>query len=157
MREKIRQLVLAGKFFEAKKYLREVEWCTVKEVLFTIGYDEKSLCAYSFVWVLLLEKETVELHMLALDLLVAAFASLIGGSYESAVYHARRAMQLSPDDIELGEALLFLNKIPEKPVSDEEAMVIAKKIFTKKPSSLLAQEVLFGVKALLEGLDLQKK
>ena len=156
MKEKIKQLILAGNFFEAKASLNELEWGIVKDVLFMIGYSEKSLCANSFVCFLLLEKETIELHMLAIDLLVGNFACLIAGSYETAVYHARKAMQLNPDDIELGEALLFLNKFPEKPVSDEEAMLVAKKILEKNPSNEFAQEILFGDKKILELLEREK-
>jgi hypothetical protein len=106
-------------------------------MLLDIGYNEESICSYAFICFLLLEKETVQYHCLASEILNNAFPHLVGG-YESSMYHIRRAIELSPDDVELKENLLFFNEIPQKLLSNEEVKKISKEILQKKPNSKVA-------------------
>ncbi|WP_278343214.1 hypothetical protein [Parageobacillus thermoglucosidasius] len=49
-------------------------------------------------------------------------------AYASALYHAKRAVELSPEDVSLKEHLLLFYEIPEKLISKEEAKAIAQEI-----------------------------
>ena len=141
MEKRVKNLILQGDFIKAKGFLNELSSSQLRVLLLHMGYDEENICAYSFVCFLLLEKESVDYHCLASEVLCHAFPYLEGG-YATALYHMRRSVALAPDDIELKESLLFFNTIPEKLVSDEEARIVAAEIFQRKPTSVSAQRVL---------------
>lgn len=138
---KIKSLILAGEFLDTRKLLHEIDQEKLAKVLLDIGYDEESICAYSFTCFLMLEKETAEYHCLASEILIHAFPHLVG-AYKTALFHIRRSIELCPEDIELEETLLFFNSIPEKLISDEEAKKIAQVVLLKKPTSEPAQRIL---------------
>jgi hypothetical protein len=137
MEKKIKELILGGDFLEAGKYVAKIDFTILRNILLDIGYNEESICAYSFVCFLILEKETVQYHCLASEILNNAFPHLVGG-YESSMYHIKRSLELCPDNVELKENLLFFNDIPQKLLSDEEAKKVSKEILQKKPDSKVA-------------------
>ena len=89
------------------------------------------------------QQETEELHHLAIGLLVNTLYH-IDGMYETILYHVRRLIELSPNEIELEELLIFAHGLPvdQKLVSEEEVTRIAKKVLLQKPNSVGAQYVL---------------
>jgi len=135
---KLKNLISSGKFLETKYFLNKINKNIFEKIIFEIGCDEESLCAYSFICFLIKNDETVEFHCLASELLNIAFPHWIG-SCQTSLYHIKRAIELKPDDITLKEALLFFNVIPEKLISDEEAKKIANNILKKKPNSKVAK------------------
>lgn len=141
MENKIKNLIMAGKFQDAKNELSTINEKTLEGILLNIGYDESNICAYAFVCFLLQRDETVNYHTLASTLMENAFCHL-EGAYQVAFYHTCRAIDLCPDDIDLHETLLFFNDIPEKVITDEEAKEIAQKILQKKPTSEQARRIL---------------
>jgi tetratricopeptide (TPR) repeat protein len=136
----IKSLVLRGEFIEAQKLAPTLD-TELQEMLFRIGDRERSLCAYAYVWSLLFKAETAELHIFAANLLLVSYAYWLEGSYQTAAYHARRAAQLNPDNLSYAGYLLFLNKVPSKPISDDEAYSAAQSILEKEPSNPLALAV----------------
>jgi len=81
---------------------------------------------------LLIENETSKIHDLAFSLLVNPLSHL-EGAYNSALYHALRSIELTNrKDVGSLENLLFLNTIPDKLISDEEAIKICKEILKIK-------------------------
>ena len=143
--KEIKNLILGGEFLEAKKNLHEISHAILRDLLLEIGYDEESICAYSFICFLMINHETVEFHCLASEIMNNAFPHLPGG-YETSLYHIRRAVELELDDIELEENLLFYNSLPHKLVDDEEARKIAEKVLIKKPTSITAKRILAASK-----------
>ncbi len=135
---KMKNLILSGEFLEAKYFLDKVNKDIFEKIIFEIGCDEESLCAYSFICFLIKNNETVEFHCLASELLNIAFPHWIG-SCQTSLYHIKRAIELKPNDITLKEALLFFNVIPEKLISDEEAKRIANNILKENPNSKVAK------------------
>jgi tetratricopeptide (TPR) repeat protein len=156
MVKNVKKLLLQGKFLEAEPAISTFNETELSNTLFEIGNEQESLCAYSFICFLLMRQESISRHNIAFNLLIIAYPH-IKGSYESALYHARRIMELCPEDVEYGEYLLILNKLPGGPVTDEEAKEIALKIYAQNPSNLPAQEVIFGTKAVLMRLENEKK
>ncbi len=143
--QKIKGLILDGNFLEANQLLYKIDLDKLASILLDIGYDEESICAYSFVCFLMLKKETKEYHSLASDILIHAFPHLIGG-YKTALYHLRQAIKIDPNDIDLEEMLIFFHNIPEKLVSLEEAVKTATKVLEKKPDSNPAKRILLDYK-----------
>ncbi|QSO46734.1 tetratricopeptide repeat protein [Alicyclobacillus mengziensis] len=58
------------------------------------------------------------------------------------MFHTRRAIELSPDDVSLKEHLLLFHDIPEKLVTTEEARKIAEEIISVAPDSPTAKSIL---------------
>lgn len=146
METKIKNLILVGKFLDAKQEASLIDSKKLEDILLGIGCDEINICAYSFICFLLQQRETAEYHSIAWMLLSSAFSHW-NGAYYAALHHARKAIELSPQDIELLEMILFLNVIPEKVVDDEEAKTVAKEILQKNPQHQTAQNFLARFKS----------
>ncbi len=144
MEKQIQQLILVGKFFEAKKLLGDIIPEQLRTILLNIGFNDNNICAYSFICFLISEHETLEYHSLASEILIHCFPQF--GGYAAALHHVRKGIQLNPDDVEMIEMLLFFHDIPEKLVNDEEAKIIATKVIKKKPASIPAREIIKGLK-----------
>ncbi len=99
MKNKLKKLILSGEFLKAKSLVKEINKERLRGILFEIGFDDESICAYSFVCFLIKDNETVEYHIFASELLQGAFCHLEGG-YQSSLYHWRRVVEMCPDDME---------------------------------------------------------
>ncbi|TDY04388.1 UNVERIFIED_CONTAM: hypothetical protein BJ099_10823 [Lysinibacillus xylanilyticus] len=55
------------------------------------------------------------------------------GSLNKAFYHARKAVELDEEDIELKEYLLFFYEKPDKLLSNQEAKTLAEEIINLNP------------------------
>lgn len=137
MKELLKNLIIKGEFLETRKYLEALDADALQSVVFALGFDEQSICAYSFICFLIGQNETVERHLLAMELLVHCFPH-IQGAYASALYHVRKAIELRPDDIDLEELLLFMHELPliDKLIKDNEAKEIAEKVLKKNHKAL---------------------
>ena len=155
MVDKVKKLILQGEFLEANKYLPTIDYEALRVILFNIGDEEKSICAYTFVVFLLLQHESVQYHTLAAEMIMHNFP-YIEGSYQTGLFHARRSIELNPEDIDLEEMLLFFHSLPDKLVGDDEARTIAGRVLARKKNSIPAQRVLFGDREILEQLEKEK-
>lgn len=137
----LENLILAGKFTEAKRIIRSLSFLKLRDILLNIGFSSGSMTVYAFVCCMLIEEENRELHYLA-SLILSQAINHLEGAYSVALYHARRAVELRPDDVELKEYLLFFYEIPEGLITKEEATNISKEILKIKPTSKVASKVL---------------
>jgi tetratricopeptide (TPR) repeat protein len=144
MKEKLESLIILGNMEEAKDVFKEMNYVEARDVLLEIGYDRESITPYSFICSLLCEKESANLHYLASEILVNPLCFL-AGAYNAALYHARRAAQLDPNDISIKEYLLLFYNIPDKLISKEEAIEIAREIVNKVPNNKAALDVLSNI------------
>ena len=55
------------------------------------------------------------------------------------LYHAIEADKLKPMDANILEIILYYNHIPEKILTDEEALIYSKKLLMVKPDSDIAK------------------
>lgn len=127
MKKELKELILKGEFLKAISIMDSVTSKEFESLIFEIGCDDESICAYSYICFLILQNECVEYHCMASELLNIAFPHM-PGAYQTSLYHIRRAIELKPNDKKLKETLLFFNDIPEKLVSDEEASRIQHEI-----------------------------
>lgn len=141
MKEKLESLIILGNMEEAKNVFKKMDNVEARDVLLKIGYDMESITPYSFICSLLCEKESTNLHYLASEILVNPLCFIVG-AYNAALYHARRAAQLEPNDISIKEYLLLFYNIPDKLISKEEAIEIARDVLNKIPNSKAAIDIL---------------
>ena len=125
IRNKLFSLLSCGEFEEAEKLFDDHDKNDQKELITCLSCDEESMVIYAFISYLISKKNDAFLHELAVISLVSMCS--LEGAYQTALYHARMLCRLDPD-IENTAYLLFLHDIPEKLVSDEEALDIARKI-----------------------------
>ena len=81
-------------------------------------------------------------HGLASDVLASGALCQLPGAYQIAWYHARRAVELAPDDIGYREFLLFFYGNPEALLTRAEAVAIAQDLLVRDPGNEAARSVL---------------
>ncbi|WP_226672125.1 hypothetical protein [Rossellomorea aquimaris] len=142
MTNQLDEFILKGQFTEAKERTKELSQRELDEELMNIAFSDSSIANYSFIMSLLVEKETVELHDMAFRLMVNPL-SYLDGAYYAALYHARRCVELTDQqDVGYLSNLLFLHKIPNPVVGEEEAFETAKRMLVLVPDHRVARDVL---------------
>jgi tetratricopeptide (TPR) repeat protein len=139
-----KQAIIKGNFAKAKHLSINMDLDTLKEELYLLAYDSETIAPYGFINYLLLDKESSELHYLASYLLGMGLNHL-EGAYQTAFFHAKRAVELAPqDNSSYKEYLLFFYEIPAKLLRKDEATKIANEILKIDPTSKPALSVVNG-------------
>ncbi len=117
--------------------------CPIPELrseLLEFAFESGSVVAYSFAHEIISLHNNWESQYLASEVMATALNHL-QGAYLVALFHARQALSLNPDDVGLWEYILLFHDIPEQLIGDDEAVQIAKRILTIKPDSVVARRV----------------
>ena len=133
--------ILLGDFEKAKEIASQLDTDSLRDTLFLLAYDNGNIATYGFISYLLLEEETSELHYIASYLFSMAL-NHIKGAYQTSFHHAKKAAELSPNDMSYKEYLLFFNAIPDKLLGNEEAFEIANEILKNEPNNKVALSVI---------------
>ncbi|WP_156576468.1 hypothetical protein [Bacillus luti] len=142
MLKKLENLITSVNFKEAEKLFKSNCFEDFSEKLLYITYENSSITNYSFINYLLLKKESSDLHDLAFDLLVNPLCH-IEGAYHSALYHAKRSVELTKEEnVDSLLQLLFLHSVPDKLISDKKAIEICNKILELDASNEVAKETI---------------
>lgn len=139
------QSVKVGKFEEAKAYIKDMSSEDMHNSLIDLGFKTECVPLYTFVTFLLIEKETATLHYCAAMLIAQCFV-YIEGSYSMGLFHARRSVELAPDDPSYKEYLLLYYNIPDKLLNKEDAEAIANALLSQDPSNITARNILQNIK-----------
>lgn len=133
-------LLKEDQYTNANRLIQTIGFESFLNELLESAYQQESINHYTFVTGWLVEEETYEKHMLAINLLFHPLCH-VKGAYQASVYHVRRCMYLShEDDFYSLENLLFLNEVPEKVVSDQEAHEVALALLNINPHHKLAKK-----------------
>lgn len=132
MRVKFINAISSGDFYSAKQILQAIPSETVINFLIDLAFETNLVGIYSFVLFLLLEKESVFFHDIAIGILSV---SMWEGANAAAFLHARRVVELSPMDIKQQEHLLTYLGTPDCIMSYEEAINIANEILAQDPTN----------------------
>ena len=106
-----------------------------------IAYDTESISTYLFILDMLFENESAELHSIASGLLANVF-TYVQGAYYLAYDHMLKASHLEPDNYEYLGGLLLFYYVPEKILEKDDALIIAKKILSINPESVVSKEII---------------
>lgn len=138
---KFKDAILRGDYKSANALASDMDMEILRDTLYLLAYDSGSITPYGFVNDLLLDEETSEIHYTASFLMSMALNHL-EGAYKIAFYHANKAAELSPNDMSCQEYLLFFYAIPDKLVSNDEAIKIAKNILERDPKNMTVLSVI---------------
>ncbi|ULT57395.1 hypothetical protein L1999_02035 [Neobacillus drentensis] len=138
-----KQAIKKGEFVKAKQLSMTMDLEALTETLFLIAWDDEPITPYGFANYLLIDKETSELHYLA-SFLLSMGLNHLDGVYQTSFFHAKRAVELAPEDISYKEYLLLFFELPEPLLSKDEATKIAKEILKVDPENKAVLLVLNG-------------
>ena len=141
MDEKIKKLILDGNFDEVQKIAKSFDIEYIRELLIDLCYETENIIAYSFVYNMLCKEESSALHYIASELLSMPLCH-VTGAYKSALFHARRAIELDPNNISYKEYILLFYNLPERLISEYEAKKFAQEVIEKMPNSKAALDIL---------------
>ena len=135
-REQLERLICRGLLTKAKEFLPAVTTRELYQILLYLGCEERNLCAYTFAWFLMQEKEDAELHYIAYRIVTQAWIPLdMKGCHATGAFHLRRAMQLDPTNVKYAEHFLMLHTPPQYPphlIDDDEAEAVARNALSLK-------------------------
>lgn len=143
--QELKDFLLNNDYNMVEKIFQKLSFEDISSVVISVTYDTEDISIYTFIVSLLLKNEIVELHSLAANLFALSFSYLEGG-YASGLYHAKKCVELAPDNVDYKQFLLLFNVIPERLVSKEEALQIAREILEIDPNNKVALEII-GEKA----------
>ncbi|MGN4444834.1 hypothetical protein ACTFOB_07955 [Bacillus cereus group sp. MYBK79-1] len=142
MLKKLEDLITSAAFEEAEKLFKNNNFEDFSEEMLYVAYENSSITNYSFINYLLMKDESSDLHDLAFDLLVNPLCH-IDGAYHSALYHATRSVELTNEEnVDSLLQLLFLHSVPDKLISDKQAIAICNKILALDASHEIAKETI---------------
>ena len=136
-----------GNYQEAKKITCSMAINDLSQFLIDQSIEEESINIYTFVCFLLMEHESTALHYCATGILDHGLCTLEGASSAS-LFHARRAAELSPNDISCKKELLCYYGMPDQVMSRTEAKKIAQEILLKDPTNDKALKVVETIKKI---------
>ncbi|HDR8390008.1 TPA: hypothetical protein QC272_005784, partial [Bacillus cereus] len=140
MLKNLENLITSANFEEVEKLFENNNFEEFSEEILYVTYENSSITKYSFINYLLMKKESSDLHDLAFDLLVNPLCH-IEGAYHSALYHAKKSVELTKEEnVDSLLQLLFLHSVPNKLISDTKAIEICNKILELDASNEIAKE-----------------
>lgn len=111
MIQEILDLILIGNFELA--YKKELEMNeSISRQLFEMSYDLENIAIYSYYNYKIAKKENAEDHYQA-SLILSQILNTINGAYDMSFYHAKKAIELNPDNLEYKEYILIFQYYPD--------------------------------------------
>lgn len=138
--EKFKSLVINGQFDAINLMIAQYGFIKMRDDLFELAYDTGSIAPYTFALDLVIKENKAENHMLASEILTLPLCHLTD-AYRMGFFHARKALEMEPQNINYIEYLLFFHEIPDRLLSEEEAIIIAKEILLVDPENIAALRI----------------
>lgn len=139
--EKIKKLIELNEFDQLSDFFSQKEQKEIEAILLTIAYDYDCLLVYTFISSMLQKKETSFWHYVASLVMANSFNHLKYG-YNIAFYHAKKAIALSPNNMELKAYALLFYAIPEKLLDKDTATTYARELYDQDRNNNAARLVL---------------
>jgi hypothetical protein len=140
--ERIKDLILNGEFDEIKGLLNMSDTDRLEGMLMALAYEDTgNITPYFFINNLILEDESAELHAIASALMSGPFCWM-KGAYRLGMEHMKKAIELDTENPSYKQGILLFNIIPERLLSDNEALKYAKQIIAINPEDVTAIETI---------------
>lgn len=142
IQERLAEAILSGNFHVAEGIMNETDFLEFEELFISACHKSESVMYYTFILEQMKKEETVELHDLAFLLLVYPLCE-VNGAFDSAYYHAERAVYMTESkEIKNLLQLLFLYTVPNPVLSDREAFDTAKQILSIDSNNQVARKLM---------------
>lgn len=144
MEEQVRRNLNIGGFAKVDELVKNFTLDEMETFINDLCYENRDLSVYTYINYRISkakETELAKLHIIAYSILII-YLTYIEGAYSSGLYHAKKAVELEPDNVECLELLLTFYGLPEQLMSKEEAKEIAKRIMEIEKTSILAKSIL---------------
>lgn len=115
---------------------------SLENILVELGFEVHSLALYTLMISMIINRVTEKRHDTAIDLLIHPLCRY-EGAYTLALYHARKNIALKPS-LENRTLLLFFHDVPDKLVTKDEAIEVARYILNEDSSCWVAKDLLEG-------------
>lgn len=135
--EKFYSLLWYGEFEKAQELAKNLGIKELWEIMIIINHEKPTILSYGYVISLLIQKETAEYHSLASRILVELLHSM-EGAYPSGYWHAKRANELAPKEVDYQVQLLKFYSLPGELLSKQDAILMAKEVLLKDPNNKAA-------------------
>ena len=126
----LNEAILSGNFEQAAKLFFSKPFEDVSEEIISCAFDKPSLAFYGFTEYLTNKRKEAIYHYLAAELLITAL-SHIEGATQIAYAHAKKTMELLPDDLSYKEFFLFFHSNPNISVPEKEMYSVVNEILNK--------------------------
>jgi hypothetical protein len=140
-KHELEKCLASGDYAFAQVYFNQLSFPEAMEMVERLAFDTKDIALYTFVVSMLLKDEAARLHYLASVLLVMPFCFL-DGAYRAGLYHARKCLELEPHNDDYKELLLTFYDLPDRLITNEEALRVAYEIVKNRPSSQFALKII---------------
>lgn len=144
MEEQVRLNLNIGNFSKVDELVKNLNLSELETFIDKLCYENRDLSAYTYINYRISkakETELAKLHIIACSILIIYF-TYVEGAYSSGLYHAKKAVELEPNNVECLELLLTFYGLPEQLMDREEAREIAEKIIKIEKTSISAKNIL---------------
>lgn len=150
MIQDILDLIIIGEFELA--YKKELEISDkISRKLFEMSYNLENIAIYSYYNYKIARQENADDHYQA-SLILSQILNTINGAYDISFYHAKKAIELDPNNLEYKEYILIFQHYPDLTVN------INVEIFKNYAFELLDSDTNnMAAKSFLQSLGIAKK
>ncbi len=139
MSSEIINLLTIGKIDKAKEILLKKDF--VPEEIEKWVYNTSNITLYTLAASMLINEESAGEHQWA-SYLMAMPLCAYNGAYSLGLFHARRALELDPNNVDYKRFLILFHDIPERLIKKNEAIRIAQEVLQEDPDCGVSKNVL---------------
>ena len=140
MKNEFMKLVEIGEYENASVLLDSMEEPKIRDYLLMAAFEMENLSILGF-GIYMLNKTNSELWRSIVIMLLLHPLCHLEGAYSFAFFYAKEELRLDRSEENLTQ-LLFFNEIPEKLLSNTEALKIAKEVLSMNPDNTVAKDVI---------------
>ncbi|MBR0490501.1 MAG: hypothetical protein IJJ82_00445 [Clostridia bacterium] len=150
MEEEIRKNLICGNYEKVDELVKNMSISELRKlILDRICFNKEELSTYTYIQYRILNassSELYDLHMLACGILIIYF-TYVEGAYASGLYHAKKALELEPNNPDAIKVVLDFWDLPEglhgeRLISKKYAKELAQHLLEIEPESEWAKEIL---------------
>lgn len=138
----IKEYILSGNFEKAFREIDMDDFEEARQEVMEGAYKTENIKFYDFLAYIIEKHEgSARMHYYASELIVAAFRYILDASH-IAFKHARKAIELAPQDVSLKEYILLFYEMPDRLLEKSLAVQYARDILQADPQNQAARQIL---------------
>jgi len=138
MNNLLKDAIYRGDIGNAIAHANKISIEELEDLLIEWSFNEPNIIVYTFLTSYLESRNDARLHSLASDILCHPLCHL-EGAYLAAFYHAKKCIELEPNNMQYREFLLFFANVPDDVFEEKSAVNWAKDILKDDPNNEVAK------------------